>query len=236
MQPETSPLAEGVFTGKVVHKRAYDIDHAFRYPVWMALASLPDSKLPGLLRPRQRKYLSRTRIVATLGTDLAEDAAVWVLTQPSLIGRSFNPVSFYFITEKQTLKWIVAHITNTPWNEEHCYVLEQNDAQTWTFDKAFHVSPYMPMDLTYTWRFRLTAQRIDIGMHLFRNKKRVFFAGLYLREHPCSTRQALKLRLMYPLQNLHTLARIYLQAALLKIKGATFHAHPQTSAVRQPQR
>ena len=58
----------------------------------------------------------------------------------------------------------------------------------------------------------------------------VFFAALNLKSIPCSGWQALKLRLAYPLQNLRNLVRIYYQAALLKLKGAQFYAHPDSKS------
>jgi DUF1365 family protein len=234
-----SKLNESVLTGTVMHKRKFDIDHGFSYPVWMVLSPLPghanrETTLPALLRPRWPKYLSRGRIEELVGARLNPvETTIWLLTQPSLIGRSFNPVSFYFVTRGEDIHWIVAHITNTPWDEEHCYVLAQQQADSWTFDKEFHVSPFMPMALRYTWRFSVTADRIDIDMHLFKESQRVFVAALNLKPQPVSTWLGLKLRLTYPLQNLHTLVRIYYQAALLKLKGAHFYAHPNGTSIRR---
>ncbi len=234
-------LREAVLAGTVVHRRNFDVQHGFTYPVWMALASLPSGRsqagtLSRWLRPRWSKYLSWERLEALIDTPLQRDTySIWLLTQPSMVGRSFNPVSFYFVTSEQQICWIVAHITNTPWDEDHCYVLAQEGSEgsdSWTFDKTFHVSPFMPMGLRYNWRFRVAAERIDIDMHLFKQSQRVFFATLNLKPQPTSKWLGLKLRLTYPLQNLRTLARIYYQAARLKLKGAQFYAHPDSSSIR----
>ena len=54
---------------------------------------------------------------------------------------------------------IVAEITNTPWKERHAYVLPVDAAERhgralhWRFAKQFHVSPFMPMQRRYAWRF-----------------------------------------------------------------------------------
>jgi len=239
MQPDASTgLQPQVYSGTVMHRRKFDVDHGFRYPVWMSLAPLPrngeqDPLLPRLLRPRWSKYLSRARIEELVGVSLSSTQdCIWLLTQPSLLGRSFNPVSFYFVTRGRDIHWIVAHITNTPWDEDHCYVLAQQRGDSWSFDKQFHVSPFMPMALRYTWRFRVAAERIDIDMHLFKEHQRVFTATLNLKPEPRTAWLGLKLRLTYPLQNLRTLARIYYQAALLKLKGAHFYAHPDSSSAR----
>lgn len=231
-------LSEGVFSGTVVHRRRFDIEHRFKYPLWMTLAPLPHkdrevSSLPRLLRPRWSKYLGWDRVEELVESSLspAQDT-VWLLTQPSLIGRSFNPVSFYFVTRGNDIRWIIAHITNTPWDEDHCYVLAQQQDASWSFDKAFHVSPFMPLALRYTWRFCVAREGIDINMHLFKESQRVFLATLNLKPETNSRWLGLRLRLTYPLQNLRTLVRIYYQAAVLKLKGAHFYAHPNRTTVR----
>ena len=69
------------------------------------------------------------------------------------------------------METIVAEITNTPWKERHAYVLPVARGQRarracWQlqFDKEFHVSPFMPMDMRYDWRF--TAPGDDLRVHM----------------------------------------------------------------------
>ena len=228
-EPILHTLREGAFEGTVSHCRQYDVRHQFRYPVWMCLAELSSCRLPGLLRPRFERYLTRSEILAKFSQTLPEDMQVWLLTQPSMFGRSFNPVSFYFVSQGNQLVGIVAHITNTPWDESHCYVLEQQTEQLWTFDKTFHVSPFMPMDLRYVWRFEVTGERLLVTMQLLDEGERIFTAALNLRPVEQTRWLPLRLRLQYPCQNLLTLGRIYWQALRLKLKGARFHAHPDST-------
>src|SRR5205085_11847647 len=76
-------------------------------------------------------------------------------------GVGFNPVTFYycFDADDTHVESIVAEITNTPWNERHAYVLanaeQEGGARTlrYRFSKSFHVSPFMPMEMDYDWRF-----------------------------------------------------------------------------------
>ena len=234
MQPEANKFVESAFVGTVSHSRSYDIRHHFRYRIWMALARLEKSGLPWLLRPVFKRYLATSEVRSMFSDDVAEQSDVWLLTQPGLFGRSFNPVSFYFLTRNAELLGVVAHITNTPWDETHCYVLEQSETNVWTFDKDFHVSPFMPMGLRYVWRFEVDGDRILITMQLLDKGERVFAAALHLKAAGSSLAQAIRMRLRYPCQNLLTLSRIYWQALLLKIKGARFHAHPDSTATVSP--
>ena len=90
-----------------------------------------------------------------------------LLTHLRFFGYSFNPVSFYYVFDATDtrVETIVAEITNTPWKERHAYVLPVADAERGTgrawrfsFEKQFHVSPFMPMDMHYQWYFGAPSQ------------------------------------------------------------------------------
>lgn len=223
MLTEFSRLQEGAFTGWVQHTRRADIKHQFRYDIWMSLTELPNSVLPKLVRPRASKYLDAKALSDLTGASIDR---VFLLTQPSLVGRSFNPVSFYFVGDKSRITHAVAHINNTPWDEHHAYVLPVQDGH-WQFKKSFHVSPFLEMDVDYDWQFDISTDRINIIMRVCKGPRALFSAVLHLQSTPVTLKNVLALRLKYPAQNLTNLLRIYWQAILLKIKGAKFHAHPK---------
>ena len=79
---------------------------------------------------------------------------------------------------------IVAEITNTPWGQRHAYVLpgpgDGSDAHQ-EFDKRFHVSPFMPMQQRYSWRFSQPGQRLLVHMENLESGRRVFDATLALQ-------------------------------------------------------
>lgn len=220
-------LNETVFEGWVSHQRRFDVNHGFKYKVWMVLAEMSGSKLPRLVQPNWAGYISRAEVLEM--AKCPESARVFLLTQPSLFSRSFNPVSFFYVVKQDTLISVIAHITNTPWDEKHCYVLDARNTNEWTFDKAFHVSPYMPMQMQYKWRLKTTANQLLITMQLLDHESCAFAAALSLKAVASNRLACLRLRLRYPLQNTVTLLRIYWQALILKFKGARFHAHPNSA-------
>lgn len=242
--------------GWVVHARHTPTPHRLRYRVWMAWLDIDAlERLDGLGPFWSRK---RLRLIAPNAADyqrgsgnlradiehlLAADGLaaprgpIFLLTQPKSWGMAFNPVSFYFCfaEDGQTPETIVAEITNTPWRERFSYVLDARDRDPaelkFAFRKAFHVSPFLSMDIDYEWRFRLDADRIDIGMRLARGGIPQFYAGLDLACRPLDRREAMRAALRFPLQNLNTLRRIYWHAFLLWRKRTPFFAHPVQGSI-----
>jgi len=62
----------------------------------------------------------------------SKDQKIFLLTHLCYFGYCFNPVSFYYVLNKEThcndndsnrIEAIVAEVSNTPWNEMKCYVL-----------------------------------------------------------------------------------------------------------------
>lgn len=157
-----------------------------------------------------------------------------LLTHLRYFGYCMNPVSFYycFDTDGKTLKWVVAEINNTPWDERHAYVLAVDRAErtgrawAWRFRKAFHVSPFMPMDMDYDWRFDAPGESLHVHMDSTRVGERSFAATLSLERRPL-TAATLNLALVrFPLITLKVTTMIYWQALRLWLKRTPFYVHP----------
>jgi uncharacterized protein len=96
------------------------------------------------------------------------------------------------------------------------------------FEKNFHVSPFMPMEQRYDWRFSEPGPRLAIHMANLGEQARVFDATLRLRRREISTASLAATLARYPFASLRVLAAIYWQAARLWVKGVPFHSHPAT--------
>jgi hypothetical protein len=164
---------------------------------------------------------------------------VFLLTHPRYLGFIFNPVSFYFcVNDDGTLAFILADINNTPWNQRHCYVLTaSDDGQTASaqFDKAFHISPFMPMDINYDWQFELKQNAIQINMLLYREGALQFRADMQLEHQPLTRAAMNRLPRQYPLQTLRVILRIYWQALRLWLKKVPFYGHPGSNSDKSSQ-
>ena len=157
-----------------------------------------------------------------------------LLTHPRYWGMCFNPVSFYYVfaPDGRTLQWVVADVTNTPWNEKYAYVLGPLDEPDTKGDwhpetrKGFHVSPFMKMDMDYRWTIRRPGEDLIVVIRNFDDEGKLFDAGLALNRRPWTGRNLGRLLWSYPWQSLKVVAGIYWQALRLWTKRIPYVPHP----------
>jgi uncharacterized protein len=246
-------LNSALYFGRVRHRRHQPVAHAFDYRLFMAyldLDELPEvldgrwfwsARRPALARFREKDYLGRgKKPIAEAFRDLVEDetghrpeGAVRMLTNLRYLGYVFNPVTFYYGFDKSgALESVAAEITNTPWMERRTYVHRIADgerrgaATEFVFDKDFHISPFMPMDIEYRWRFTPPGEGLAIVMENRREGERIFEATLDLERQALDGRGLSRALLRYPALTAKVTAAIYFQAARLKLKGCPVHDHP----------
>ena len=243
-----------IYEGQVRHSRLTPARHAFRYRVFMMYLDLEE--LPGLFEKRwfwstTRAALARFRRSDHLGPedqplaesvrDLVEDETgrrpagpVRLLTNLQYFGYCFNPVSFYYVYAQDgtTLETIVAEVNNTPWGEQDTYVLPVDngtgEGKTLQFQplKKMHVSPFMPMDMSYDWRFLVPGQDLSVFMVNERKGERVFSASMRMRRREISGSSLARVLVAYPFMTLKIIGAIYWQALRLWLKRCPYYEHP----------
>ena len=172
----------------------------------------------------------RKTVKEKTGTSL--EGPIRLLTHLRYFGYCFNPVSFYYCFDKsdKKLEMIMAEVTNTPWNERHCYFItsKKNKSFRQQLKKQFHVSPFWDMDHDYDWYFSDVSDSISVNMINYKEAKKVFDATLSLPVSKKLTNLNLFLSVLrFPFSTLMVYLRIHYQAFKLWVKGATFYSHPK---------
>lgn len=249
-----------LYEGRVSHRRARPA-HELRMDTWMAYLDLDE--LPALFEGsalasargpapvwfRRADHLGdpgvplvrAVRKLVTERTGHTPRGPIGLLTNLRVMGLCFNPVSFYYCFEEdgERLQAAVAHVTSTPWGEQHSYVLDVRRTEDRgstalvraQMPKRMHVSPLLGMDLTYDWRLTLPAERLSVRIAACApGGGEVFDAALGLRRRALTPAALRALLARRPLPAARILARIYSQAALLRLKGAAWHPRPAGAA------
>jgi uncharacterized protein len=243
-----------IYKGWVEHRRSAPRESRFRYSMFMLyldLAELPQLfdgtpfwsarrpapawfKRSDYLGPQTLPLEEAVRTLVAARTGLRPEGPIRLLTHLRYFGYCMNPVSFYycFNAAGDVLETIVAEITNTPWGERHQYLLRVAPSEArlkhFEFDKGFHVSPFLPMDMQYRWCFSDPKRRLFVNMENYRSDKRIFAATLNLRQVPLNPGSLLRVLASYPFLTLKVAAGIYWQALKLYLKRTPVFAHPDS--------
>ncbi|WP_237226468.1 DUF1365 domain-containing protein [Rubinisphaera sp. JC750] len=254
---EPQSLHSCIYVGKTYHTRYRPVQNSFSYQLFMVYLDLDE--LPQLFdqswlfsaaraapaRFRRSEHLGDPEIpLAESVRDLVASrlgerptGPVRLLTNLRYWGVGMNPVSFYFCyNADETPCAFVAEVNNTPWNEQHCYVLSWRNAtlnqdaksaeQRWQIPKQFHVSPFMPMEMSYAWRVTDPGDQLEVDIRNLDSEGCPFEAGLRLTRRPWTPRNARRTLVSYPLMTGKVLWLIYWQALKLWFKGAVYYPHP----------
>lgn len=255
-------LSSAVYEGWVRHRRYAPHAHAFSYR--MAQLYLDLDEIDKVFRDRwfwsvERRNLAEWRRGDYLGpvdmslpdavrlrvrhvTGRSPDGPIRMLSHVRYAGYAFNPVTFYycFHSDGVTLDSIVAEITNTPWGERHAYVLPSSSSDRhrsafhWRFEKQFHVSPFMPMERRYDWRFTNPSDDLRVHMRVCNGLACEFDATLALQRHALDQRSLARVLWRYPLMTAQVIGAIHWQALRLWLKRNPIHDHPASRGDREP--
>ncbi|MEC9092361.1 MAG: DUF1365 domain-containing protein [Planctomycetota bacterium] len=245
-------MNSAIYTGWVRHHRFHPRVHQFQYRVSMLFLELGEINTVF----RNRMLWSREsmnvvsfrrgdhfgdptepldhsiRVLVEEKTGTRPEGSICLLTNPRYFGFAMNPVSFYFCFQTDgSLHSVVAEINNTPWGEQHCYVLPIQDSHRrvhrFEFPKEFHVSPFMSMDQIYDWRIGEPGKQLVVHMKNREQSRVMMHATMSLKREALTDRSLLTNLIRFPFMTGKVFAAIYWNSFRLFMKKTPFFAHPK---------
>jgi DUF1365 family protein len=232
--------------GQVYHERFEPFSHKFFYKIFYInfnidqLHTLRSSIFSigkiNLFSLDLKDYIDDTQnglkekldcLLKNVNISLEQSDSISLSTMPRVFGYGFNPVSFWYISDKnETLKTVVVEVNNT-FGDKHFYILSDKlDVAKKILPKQFHVSPFF--DIKGEYHFSFHAKKVVINY--FNPESSTYFFKSTLSEVkslPFTKKNLIILTIKFPFQSFAVVAKIHWQAALLFFKKATFYKRPE---------
>jgi len=235
-------IDSGLFVGTLRHRRFTPVEHAFTYPLFMALLDI--DRVPELMRVSALTSVNRWNWASFDDRDhlgdpsrplrerLVVDAArhgielpagrIFLLTHLRYLGYCFNPVSFFYCFDPaEQLQVILAEVSNTFGGSHHYWLRPDPASRTFraAATKSLYVSPFMPIDMEYAFAFTPPAGSLVAHMATLKAGSVCLDATLSLERQPWSAVEIRRALIRYPAMTVKVMADIHWQALKLWWKG-----------------
>ncbi len=243
-------MRSGLYRGTLAHTRPAEPRHAFRYPVCFFALDLDE--VDDLARRLRLFSRNRANLVSFFDADhmgrvdrsakenarqVAEGARgpgaaerIVVVTNLRVLGYVFNPISWFFCHSADGARTcVLAEVSNT-FGERHMYVLadgeERGDRTIYSAVKRLHVSPFLPMDLDYTFAVTEPGERFEASIVARQGERTRLSATIEGDREELSDAAIARVLAGSPLMSHRVTERIHRRAVRLWRDGATFHTKP----------
>ncbi len=234
-----------IYNGNVIHKRFKPKKHFFKYKVFSLFIDLSelnelDNKLKffslnkfNLISFYEKDHgerdgsslLNWVKLNLSNNNISTENIKINLLCYPRILGYVFNPLSIFFVYDKdENLISILYEVKNT-FGEQHTYVFKvesENKLIQNNCSKKFHVSPFIEMNCNYFFRILNPGDNLSVKIDQYDQEGKILFASQDGKRSDLTSENLMNSYLKHPLMTFKIISAIHFEAFKLWIKGIKF--------------
>ena len=237
-------MISSIYNGTVIHKRFKPKSHFFRYKVFSLFIDL--SELNTLEKKISFFSYNRFNLISFFDKDHgnrdglsliewvkknlkenrinSEEIKVRLLCYPRILGYVFNPLSVFYVYDKnENLISVLYEVKNT-FGEQHTYIFKVENGQLLQHNcsKKFHVSPFIEMNCDYFFKILKPSEKISIIINQYQLKEKILYASQDGTRVDFTSLELIKSYLKHPLMTFKIISAIHFEAFKLWAKGIKF--------------
>ncbi len=233
-----------IYTGKVIHRRFKPKEHYFKYNVFSLLIDLDELDIiQNKIKifsynkfniisffdidhgPRDgtsiRQWISKN--LKDLGIH-DNKIKIKLLCYPRIFGYVFNPLSVFFIYDKNLKLISIFYEVKNTFGEQHTYLFKASDDKTIknNCSKKFHVSPFIEMECNYYFRVLKPSDKMSVIIDQSDNNGKLLYASQDGVAKELNQKNLIISYICHPLMTFKIIAAIHFEAFKLWLKGIKF--------------
>ena len=233
-----------IYNGTVIHKRFKPKIHFFKYKVFSLLIDLSEldnlDKKIGFFSYNKFNLISffdkdhgdrdGSSVINWVKKNLkendvnCENIRIKLLCYPRILGYVFNPLSIFYVYDKNDKLISLLYEVKNTFGEQHTYIfkIKENNLLKHNCEKKFHVSPFIEMNCSYFFRTLKPADKISIIIDQYQLNEKILYASQDGKRTDFTTSELIKSYLKHPLMTFKVIAAIHFEAFKLWTKGIRF--------------
>ena len=234
-----------IYNGQVIHKRFKPKQHFFKYNVFSLLLDL--SEIDELDKKISFFSYNKFNLISFFDKDHGErngnSLVEWVkfnlkkigidtinikiklLCYPRIFGYVFNPLSIFFVYDRNSKLIAILYEVKNTFGEQHTYIFKvegQNKLIQNNCSKKFHVSPFIEMDCNYFFRILNPEEKLSVIIDQYDQEGKILFASQDGIRSDLNNKNLMNSYLKHPLMTFKIISAIHFEAFKLWIKGIKF--------------
>ena len=231
-----------IYNGQVIHKSFKPKEHFFKYKVFSLLLDLSELSL----LDKELKIFSYnkfnilsfydidhgprdgTSLISWVKENLnsnninSNEIKIKLLCYPRIWGYIFNPLSIFFVYDKNSKLISILYEVKNTFGEQHTYVFKidkDNQLLEHSCKKKFHVSPFIEMNCLYYFKILKPTDKLSVVINQNDDSGKLLFASQDGLKNELNNKNLMISYISNPLMSFKIIGAIHFEALKLWIKG-----------------